>query len=113
MKSGKEIYSMKLHETKYIDKWTSVLRVHSGWIYTFTDEGNDFGVFAPGPNFIDWLAKENKDLKQQRDDLLAACKAMVAILEIHLPPSDPKWNPNYLDKAKAAIAACKENDNGT
>ena len=52
MENSSEIYEMRLHETRNIDNWTYVLRVHYGWIYQFTcpvDEGNSYALFVPGP----------------------------------------------------------------
>jgi len=46
-----------------------------------------------------------------RDDLLVELKKTVAILEIHLPPSNPKYDANYLNKAKALIAQCERKRN--
>ena len=46
-----EIYNLKLHETMYPDKATTVMRVPGGWIYTLTIGGETHtSVFVPFDN---------------------------------------------------------------
>lgn len=54
------------------------------------------------------LERKIDKLKEVNCQLVEALEKLVSILEIHMPPSDPKWKSDYLDKAKDAITAAKE-----
>ena len=45
--TGKTIYDLKLHERLEIDAETSVLAVHNGWVYIFTNaQGNNTSCYV-------------------------------------------------------------------
>jgi hypothetical protein len=45
--AGKTIYDLKLHEKLVVDDETSVLAVHNGWIYIFTNaQGNNTSCYV-------------------------------------------------------------------
>ena len=50
------------------------------------------------------LDNEVRRLRQTNIELIVALQDTTSILETHMPPSDAKWDSNYLDKAYAAIA---------
>ena len=52
----------------------------------------------------------NAALIASAPDLLEELQRLVAICSIHMPPTDPKWTPTYLDSALAVIAKAKKGE---